>query len=96
MAGAATSYLDALPIGLGSARDHGHDPSGKRGLAAAPAPQFPLQPDQVQSGVAPHQRGKFGATKGPDPAVAPERQPVIRGKIGDRVGEGPIHSWGQR
>jgi hypothetical protein len=70
ISGAATTYLDALPIGLGSARDHGHDPSRERRLPALAAPEFTVEAHYMKPGVSPDRCREFRPAVGPHPTVA--------------------------
>lgn len=45
----------------------------------------------MEPGVAADQRGQFGSTESPHPAVAAQSHGLVRRKVADRVGGGPIH-----
>ena len=73
-----------------------HDPTGEGWFTTCPARVFPIETDEMEPGATADQRGQFGSAEGPHSAVASQPHSLIRGEVGDRVGEVPILAWGQK
>ena len=64
----------------------------KRHLLAFAAPEFGVQADQMQPGVAADQGGEFLAPIRSDTAGAGQLHSFIVGEVGDGEGQGGIHA----